>query len=454
MSNDTVIGIVLLARHGDREGFYQDPHTYTASATAITPLGTEQEFQLGSLLRSLYLDPSSPTFIQGINNSTSLFNQSQVQVRADAGGEGGVIFDSSVALLQGLWPPTPLSNTTLANGTTVTSPLGGYQYVPIESVEPNQDVSLEGFTSCPALDDKIAAFYNSIEFQEKANESAAFLSQLPPFLDGRPVTLVNMWNIFDFMNVQSIHNATFADRLPPTFLEQAHDLANFHENGIFSDQQFDGIGNIAARTMLPSLLTALNRIANASDPLKLHYSAISYKPFLSFFNMTGVAKLGEVDAGIVNYAAAVIVEVLQPAAGGEPSLRFKFKNGTDDASFFTGILQFPGWNNISVETVPLTTFIEAFEPAAINTTLEWCKICHQTTERGCAAVLNPSLANAVGESVAMPESGHHDTISPVGAGFLGAGLTIAVMLVAFGVLVFLGVLSIGRGRRSGKKLVY
>lgn len=40
MSNDTVIGIVLLARHGDREGFYQDPHTYTASATAITPLGT------------------------------------------------------------------------------------------------------------------------------------------------------------------------------------------------------------------------------------------------------------------------------------------------------------------------------------------------------------------------------------------------------------------------------
>ncbi len=37
-----VLGIVVLARHGDRQGFYQDPLTYTASATAITPLGEVQ----------------------------------------------------------------------------------------------------------------------------------------------------------------------------------------------------------------------------------------------------------------------------------------------------------------------------------------------------------------------------------------------------------------------------
>lgn len=35
----TLIGVVILARHGDREGFFQDPLTYTASATSITPLG-------------------------------------------------------------------------------------------------------------------------------------------------------------------------------------------------------------------------------------------------------------------------------------------------------------------------------------------------------------------------------------------------------------------------------
>jgi hypothetical protein len=56
-----------------------------------------------------------------------VFNQSQVQVRADAGGEAGVIFASALSLVQGLWPATMSYNTTLANRTTVVRPLGRYQ---------------------------------------------------------------------------------------------------------------------------------------------------------------------------------------------------------------------------------------------------------------------------------------------------------------------------------------
>ncbi len=122
------------------------------------------------------------------------------------------------------------------------------------------------------------------------------------------------------MNVQSIHNATFAQRLPDTFLAQARDLANFHEYGVFSDPSFGGLGNskdyplivlqrlrsssspVAARTMLPSILTAFQRIANSSDPLKLHYSAISYKPFLSLFNMTGVSQNGGIPPAIGRFS--------------------------------------------------------------------------------------------------------------------------------------------------------
>lgn len=93
------------------------------------------------MLRDIYLDPSSDSYI---GTSFPLFNQTQVQVRADAGGEGGVIFDSSVAMAAGMFPPTvrnvfvahypelngghviqPLYNTTLANGTTIISPFGG-----------------------------------------------------------------------------------------------------------------------------------------------------------------------------------------------------------------------------------------------------------------------------------------------------------------------------------------
>ena len=116
-----------------------------------------------------------------------------------------------------------------------------------------------------------------------ANQSAAFLNLLPPYLDGRSVNLENIVRvpdsmcslcigesdvfavertfdlrhlhclrstpfrqIYDYMNVNSIHNSTFANALPPTFLEQARALANWHEYNVFSDANVSGIGNSKA----------------------------------------------------------------------------------------------------------------------------------------------------------------------------------------------------------------
>ena len=143
----TLLGVVLLARHGDRLEFFQDPFTYDPAETFLTPLGSvrslpppascsahespliqTQELQLGTFLRSTYLDPASPTFIEGV--SPDVADIDQLVVRADAAGEGSVILMSVQGLLQGLFPPTPDNNITLANGTTVISPLGGYQYIP------------------------------------------------------------------------------------------------------------------------------------------------------------------------------------------------------------------------------------------------------------------------------------------------------------------------------------
>lgn len=86
-----------------------------------------QEVQLGAFLRSEYLNPRSPSYIEHIQ--ADIVDDRQLLIRADNGGEGGTIVDSAVALLQGLYPPTPRSRTNLANGTTVVGPFGGYQYV-------------------------------------------------------------------------------------------------------------------------------------------------------------------------------------------------------------------------------------------------------------------------------------------------------------------------------------
>ncbi|KDQ50369.1 hypothetical protein JAAARDRAFT_211778 [Jaapia argillacea MUCL 33604] len=433
MSSDSVVlGVVLIARHGDRQGFYQDPLTYTASATAITPLGNQQEYQLGQYIRALYLNESSPSYIQGV--TADLFNQNQVEVRADAGGEGGVIFDSAVSLLQGLWPATTEYNTTLANGSTITGPLGGYQYVPIAAVDPNLDVSLEGWTDCNTFNNATNAFYSSPGFQQVAAQSASFLNELAQYVDGRAVTLENMWNIFDYLNVNSIHNATFYNALPPTFLAQARALANYHEYGVFTSPQMTGIGNIAGQAMLPSILTGLENIANSSNPLKFTYEAIAYKPFLSLFNMTGVAATYPELATIVEYAAALAYEVRQPINGGDLTVRMNFKNGTN-ADFVTyGLLGTTG-------DVPLSEFISTMSPAAINTTEEWCNVCANTVDRGCAAYYT---------TMPMTSATTHQKISPVGAGFLGAGLTLAVALATIGVLAYFGFATFGPKARKAK----
>jgi prostatic aicd phosphatase len=78
----------------------------------------------------------------------------------------------------------------------------------------------------------------------------------------------------------------------------------------------------------------------------------------------------------------------------------------------------------------------------VNTTADWCTICANTEDRGCAAL---TLATEQGEAAARPK------ISPVGAGFLGAGLTIAVVALMAGTLAFLGLLTVGNLRKRRSK---
>jgi ArsR family metal-binding transcriptional regulator len=137
----------------------------------LTRLDKSDLHLLGTQLRSAYLTPGSASFISSI--SSNIANTQEVKVLAKAGGEGSVVFDSAIALLQGLFPPNPYNKITLANSTVVMAPLGGYQYVPsasfracagstvfanplkllVETVEPGTDRSMESWTDCPVSAD-------------------------------------------------------------------------------------------------------------------------------------------------------------------------------------------------------------------------------------------------------------------------------------------------------------
>ncbi|THV02505.1 phosphoglycerate mutase-like protein [Dendrothele bispora CBS 962.96] len=365
VADTQVLGAIVIARNGDRVDYYQDPKTYEGSVTNTTALGEADSFQLGSLLRSTYLNPSSSSYIKGMRSD--LVDNSEIKVRIKAGGEGTVIFDSAIALLQGLFPPNENNKIELANETTVMAPLNGYQYVPVETVEPVNDRSLESWTGCPNFQKHISKFHSSEEFKKKEKEAQPFFKMARDYLFGIPTTLENA--IFDYMNSQLTHNKTYAFRLPPSLIEQARSFADFHENGVFSDKESGGIGNIAGRTMLYSVLTALERVAFNDDPLQFMLIQTGYQPFISLFHELDAVKEHPELKAMPDFSSALAIELRR---GSPPDLRdflrFRFKNGT--RSPFKTIYVYGTHSDI-----PLTEFI--YKAKAINYLFnkQWAEVC-------------------------------------------------------------------------------
>ncbi|KAJ7246993.1 phosphoglycerate mutase-like protein [Mycena rebaudengoi] len=369
----TVHGVIVIARNGDRQQFYQDPKTYAPSFTDSTALGVTDLHLLGTQLRAAYLTPGSASFISSI--SADLANLEEVKVLAKAGGEGSVVFDSAIALLQGLFPPSAKNKIKLANDTVVLAPLGGYQYVPLETVEPGNDRSMESWTDCPAFQKHIATFHGSAAFKEKAQESTRFFHDIKDYVFGRPTTLENI--IYDFMNTQLTYNQTYAFRLPPSYIDQARALADFHEDGVFSDAQANGIGNIAGRTLLHTILSSLERIAFNDDPLQLMVMQTSYQPFISLFHQTDMVKEHPELKAIPNFGAALAIELRRSSPpDAREFLRFKFRNGTADPQDWRLLHAFGHRSDI-----PLTEFIYRAEGAAITSNKQWAQVCGTSDPR-------------------------------------------------------------------------
>ncbi|KAH0829032.1 histidine phosphatase superfamily [Lanmaoa asiatica] len=365
-----------------------DPKTYQPAFTKSTPFGASQSHELGDFLRSVYLTSSSPSYISGMRDD--IVDTHELQVHAKAGGEGPVIFDSAIALLQGLYPPNPNNKITLANEVTVVAPLHGYQYVPIETVEPENDRSLEPWTNCPAFEEHIEGVYASSEFKAIGKAAQPFFGAVRDYVFGRPTTLENAWNIYDYVNTQLTYNQTYAHRLPPTLVEQAHGFANYHENAVFSSKDIGGIGNLAGRTILHSIISSLQRIAFNGDPLQFLLIETSYHPFISLFHMFEMVKEHPNLAGIrkstcicttrdprilrynvhsANYASALAFELRRgPAPEDRDFVRIKFKNGTDD--------NFQTYHAFGHKAdIPVTEFIYRVENYAITSQKQWAAAC-------------------------------------------------------------------------------
>lgn len=224
---------------------------------------------------------------------------------------------------------------------------------------------------------------------------------------------------------------------------------------ILSQACIDDIYEVGGRAILPSIINGMESVANASDPLKFVYTGISYKPFLSLFNMTGIAETYPQLQGIgkylantqsyrglisksVEYAASMVFELRNGSSTSDPMIRLRFKNGTND--IFTTYNMFGGSGD-----VPLSLFKSKFSPVTINSTAQWCQVCNNNADRGCGTCNSPALASA---AAAFEAGVGRHKLSPPVAGVIGAAVTAAVFLLALGALAACGWLKFGTATNS------
>jgi hypothetical protein len=171
-AQDTIYAVYIFHRHGDRTPKALPP-------TNLTILGYDEVLSSGAFYNKRYVDAASPNHIAGL--SSGIVDNAQLTVSAPL---DPVLQNSAFGFLQGLYPPVGVQTETLANGSTVAAPLGGYQLVPVDLVGngagSENTAWLQDASGCANAKASSNDYYLSDEYWSLLNSSAAFYARLDP----------------------------------------------------------------------------------------------------------------------------------------------------------------------------------------------------------------------------------------------------------------------------------
>ena len=176
---ETILGAYIFHRHGDRSPKIL-PHV------DLTELGYHEVYSSGQWHRQRYVDSSATSPIAGI--SADVVVQSQITLSSP---DDIVLMTSAQAFAQGLFPPVgngTLSSQVLRNGTTIQTPMDGYQLIPIHTVSAGSGSEsagwLQGSTGCPNAITSSNQYYLSGEYLALLSSTSDFYKSLSPVING------------------------------------------------------------------------------------------------------------------------------------------------------------------------------------------------------------------------------------------------------------------------------
>ncbi|KAI8956343.1 phosphoglycerate mutase-like protein [Xylaria longipes] len=439
VKTETVLGLYIFSRHGDRTPKALAP-------TNLTSLGAEEVYTSGSYYRSKYVASDATSPILGLSRDIAALTQLSVTAPVD-----NVLQSSAQAFLQGLYPPAgDFSTQELRNDTNTTAPLGGYQYIPVNAVSTASSGSnsenspwLQGSSGCDNAVVSSNNYLSSTEYKSSFSQSADFYKSLLPVIDSTfkadDATFKNAYSIFDYVHVATIHNQTIpaSNLLTDETLFELNVLADLHEWNLAYNSS-DTVRAIAGATLAGQIVEALNDTIAGHGKQPVHIQFGAYGSFSSFFGLAQLPAVSDDFTGVVDYAASMAFELVTNASvgggGGYPgaddiSVRFLFSNGS---AADVAPAAYPLFGQ--QETVlPWTTFVSEMNKFAVGDTPDWCRVCGVTTG-SCAST---SSGSDSGSGASTTKSGNSNNISLPVAGVIGALVTLAVVLGAEALIYFI-----------------
>ena len=435
-AQETVLGVYIFSRHGDRTAKSTPPAN-------LTDLGYEEVFTSGTYYRNRYISSEASNRIYGIN--ADLVKQSQLTASAPV---DTVLQNSALGFLQGLYPPvgSQLGSNTLRNGTTVQSPLNGYQLIPLQTVQTgagSEDAAwLQGSTNCANAQISSNDYFTSTEYQQTLNRTQSLYDSIYADVNKTfpqsQTSFKNGYVIWDLLNVASIHNTTATANIPDDeTMQQLKYLADQHEFGLAYNAS-EPIRAITGSIVAAEVVEALNLTLTGKGKSKLNVQFGAYAGMLSFFGLANLTNVNPDFYGVPDYASSLVWELVTNAtvnstswpSNDQISVRFFFHNGTtSDTSVPT---EFPLFNS-GRSPLPWNDFVSGMNKFAISDQAQWCQACGNTTGVCSNTYLNGGSSNST-----SADSSSSGGISKAVAGVIGAMVTLAVILLIEGIILLAG----------------
>ncbi|ODQ78692.1 hypothetical protein BABINDRAFT_8938 [Babjeviella inositovora NRRL Y-12698] len=451
-NNFSILGSVIFGRHNDR---------VIKPAKILTPLGSKNQFNAGNYYRQRYFGYDGATPVE-TNRKLPGANPYGVYIAGDIYTESITslqpIYFLHVAFLQGLYPPTVeidkvqllnnLMNANLSDGTAVSAPLGGYQYVQLNLLADGapDEIWTNGASGCPVFTNATNLVLTSDAFKQVNASTWDFYQSLydllPNLEDGSDdVKEFSKWQlnfgnaeaVQDFINVNSIHNETLAKNWNLSLIQQVSVLNDRYQWMIAHADDAALLQQLAigARALLGHVSVLLNSSATAKP--HLNYLTGSFNVMYQLYGLMKMDSQSVNFTGMPAYGAQNVWELLVDNNTNSTYVQFLFRNGTGDEVPLTAWPMFGSSSNFMLWD---DFMLNVANVNGISSLDNWCDVC-SSNENFCVPY-SDTYEDAVdlvhnGVNLTAVEKGDYRTLgilkglSNVSAGGIGAGVTLGVV---------------------------